>query len=70
MCIRDSFLSAQKYHPYGKEVNKKRWVLIWHDEFYNGQLFNDNWLVQNTSPNHILSSRWTENVMLKREKFF
>ena len=59
------FLYAKEYRPHLKDVSRGKWTLLWHDEFSNKQLFDSNWLVQNASPNHILSSRWSENVKIK-----
>lgn len=64
------FLYAKEYRPHLKDVSRGKWTLLWHDEFSNKQLFDSNWLVQNASPNHILSSRWSENVKIKGGKLF
>jgi hypothetical protein len=44
------------------------WTLAFHDEFDGNELDHAVWRIENGSPGHILSSRWTENVQVRDGK--
>ncbi|MBP5526033.1 MAG: glycoside hydrolase family 16 protein [Paludibacteraceae bacterium] len=57
-----------KKHPYVERSSidfDKKWDLVWNDEFRSASSIDDNWIVQNASPKHILSSRWKENIEVR-----
>ena len=42
-----------------------RWQIIWQDNFSNDESWK-NWVTEDASPGHILSSRWRDNVRISR----
>lgn len=59
------------HSPYikkGEPGENEKWGMIWHDEFSRHTNFDSAWLSENKAPSHILSSRWRENVNIKRGK--
>lgn len=46
----------------------KTWNLVWHDEFRASNSIENCWIPENAAPSHILSSRWSENVSIKKGK--
>lgn len=59
-------LSCSGQQPYfQKKENKGNWNLVWSEDFDDPATFDDNWTAENSAPNHILSSRWRDNVLVQ-----
>lgn len=57
---------AQKPYLQKTEMaNGLKWTMVWHDEFNSMKSIDKNWNAENASPEHILSSRWRENITVK-----
>lgn len=57
--------------PYlGKDLklSQQDWVLVYSEEFSKNKTIDKNWTPQNESPRDILSSRWRENLRVRRGK--
>ena len=66
-----SMCYAQK--PFFNEKDslyKRKWNLVWEDNFSNKKNFDSLWNAENMSPSHILSSRWRENVTVRRGRLY
>lgn len=66
--ISASALSYAK-NPYlqkGEHASEVAWSMVWHDEFRSNKTIDSNWKAENAAPGHILSSRWRENINVKR----
>jgi hypothetical protein len=50
-----------------RSKNDKKWELLWKDEFRSNESLR-NWVIEEASPGHILSSRWKENVKIQNGK--
>lgn len=63
-------ISAFAQLPYLKPLQPasvKTWNLVWHDEFRASNSIEKCWIPEIAAPSHILSSRWSENVSIKKE---
>ena len=64
-------LTAFCQKPYlkkGQPAAQKKWTLSYKDDFRKNSTIDKNWMPQNASPEHILSSRWRENLSVKYGK--
>ncbi|MBR2089538.1 MAG: glycoside hydrolase family 16 protein [Fibrobacter sp.] len=48
-----------------EQASKIAWQMHWKDEFDDESTIDRNWISENRSPKHILSSRWRENIDVK-----
>jgi len=65
ICFCSFSLRKQPHiEKFSLDFNKK-WELVWNDEFQSSSTIDKNWIVQNASPKHILSSRWKENIEVR-----
>lgn len=46
-------------------ASKIAWQMLWNDEFNDETSIDSNWISENKSPRHILSSRWRENISIE-----
>lgn len=60
-----SVYSVKKRHLPSAIWMKGRWQIIWQDNFSNDESWK-NWVTEDASPGHILSSRWRDNVRINR----
>lgn len=69
LCVMPLITMAQKpYIKKGEPGAEKRWRMVWKDNFSNQNTLNKNWIAENMAPTHILSSRWRENIDVKKGK--
>lgn len=64
-------LSTNAQKPYLKRnqpASKYKWFLSFSDDFRKESTIEKKWIAQNSSPGHILSSRWRENISIKNGK--
>lgn len=58
-------IPSKKRHLSSAIWMKGRWQIIWQDNFSNDESWK-NWVTEDASPGHILSSRWRDNVRISR----
>lgn len=64
-------LGCSSKKPYFlKNENEGDWNLVWSEDFDNSTEFDEHWNSENSSPSHILSSRWRENVSIENGQMF
>lgn len=69
LCVMPLITMAQKpYIKNGEPGAEKRWRIVWKDNFINKKTIDENWIAENKAPSHIISSRWRENVCVRRGK--
>lgn len=56
------------YLKTNQPASVKRWTLSFNDEFRKNATIDNNWMPQNSSPEHIKSSRWRENLIVRYGK--
>lgn len=52
----------------GQQLSNLNWQLVYNEEFRGNKTIDQNWTPQNASPSHILSSRWRDNLSVRKGK--
>lgn len=66
-----SLVAHAKSWPYlrkGQILSQQEWELVYSEDFRMGKTIDLNWISNNSSPEHILSSRWRENLRVRGGK--